>query len=138
MDPVLGELELLNDHSSISFLHSREDAFWKSNFKIIWQTLNAINDHRPNRLAMVAVRRKARSLANPSQQKKHEPKQHVAIRRNRIGSSVSGRKSLRGKLVLLEPVQMLEACMRWKILRTNQSGRVTGSAENFPAPVVGD
>jgi hypothetical protein len=119
MDPVLGELELLNDHSSISFLPSREDAFWKSNFKIIWQTLNAINDHRPYWLALVAVRRKAWSLANPSQPKRHVPKRDIL--QSRIGSSVSGRKRLRGKLVLLEPVQMLQACMRWKILRTNQS-----------------
>jgi hypothetical protein len=51
--------------------------FWKSNFKIIWQTLNAINDHRPYRLALVAVRRKAWSLANPSQPKRHVPKRDI-------------------------------------------------------------
>ena len=33
MDPVLGELELLNDHSSISFLHSREDALLEEQFQ---------------------------------------------------------------------------------------------------------
>jgi hypothetical protein len=33
MDPVLGELELLNDHSSISFFLSREDALLEEQFQ---------------------------------------------------------------------------------------------------------